>query len=255
MLREQTIEKLYAMKLQAMAEAFRQQLQQPDMNALSFEERFGMVVDSQWLWRQNRALAQRLKRAVLKQPATIEDLNYRHERQFDRAQMRSLASCQWVELHQNILISGPAGIGKTFISCALLEKACRQGYTALYTRAPRLFRDLSVAYADGSFDHMMARLAKTDVLAIDDFGLVALSDLERRHLLETIEDRHGNRSTIIASQFPIAAWHELIGSPSIADAVIDRLTSGAHRIELRGESIRAEKPQAAAAQDRVEVTS
>lgn len=253
MLREQTIEKLYAMKLRAMAEGFRQQLQQPDMNALSFEERFGLLVDSQWQWRQNRALAQRLKRAALKQPASVEDINHRHERQLDRAQMRGLAACQWVDLHQNVLISGPAGIGKTYLCCALLEKACRQGHTVLYTRAPRLFRDLAVAYGDGSFDRLLGKLAKTDVLAIDDWGLVALSDGERRHLLETIEDRHGCRSTIIASQFPVAAWHDLIGNPSIADAIVDRLTSGAHRIELQGESMRGGKPRPAAGDDDVEV--
>ena len=255
MLREQTIEKLYSMRLRAMGEAFQQQLQQPDMNALSFEERFGMVVDSQWLWRQNRALNQRLKHAQLRHPATFEDINYRHARQLDRAQMRSLAACQWIELHQPILITGPTGIGKTYLCCALLEKACRQGYTAFYTRAPRWFRELSVAYADGSFDRVLARLARTDVLAIDDWGLVAFSDADRRHLLEILEDRHGNRSTIITSQFPVAAWHELIGNPSIADTIVDRLTSSAHRIELYGETMRGSVSRAADGEDRVEVKS
>jgi DNA replication protein DnaC len=251
MLREQSIEKLYSMKLRAMAEAFHQQLQQPDMNKLSFEERFGMLVDSQWQWRQNRSLAQRLKHAGLKQSACLEDINYRHARQLDRSQMRQLAGGQWIELHQNILISGPTGIGKTYLCCALLEKACRQGYSARYARAPRFFRDLAVAYADGSFDRLLASWAKTDVLAVDDFGLVAFSDAERRHLLEIVEDRHGNRSTVIASQFPIASWHEMIGNPSMADNIMDRLTSEAHRLELQGESLRGKKAPAATTNEEV----
>jgi DNA replication protein DnaC len=243
MLREPTFEKLYSMKLRAMAEAFQQQIQQPDLNSLSFEERFAMVVDAQWLWRQNRALSVRLKKAQMKLTATLEDLNYRHTRQLDRAQMRTLASGQWVGRHQNVLITGPSGIGKTYLCCALLEKACRQGYSSFYVRAPRLFRNLTVAYADGSFDRVLTKLARTDVLAIDDWGLAALNDAERRHLLEVIEDRHESRSTIITSQFPVSTWHGLIGNPSMADAILDRLTSGAHRVELQGDSMRSADPR------------
>lgn len=242
MLHQQTIEKLHTLRLRGMLEALQEQMKQPEAGSLSFEERLGMLVDAEWLQRQNRALARRLKNARLKQPASMEDINYRHARDLDRSRMRSLADCQWVVQHQNVLITGPTGIGKTYISCALLEKACREGYTVSYARAPRFFRELSVAYVDGSFDRLLTRLARTDVLAVDDWGLVALNDAERRYFLEVIEDRHGSRSTVLTSQFPVETWHDLIGNPSIADATVDRLVSDAHRIELKGESMR--KPEA-----------
>jgi DNA replication protein DnaC len=238
MLHQQTIEKLHALRLPGMVQALQEQMTQPEVASLSFEERLGMLVDAECLQRQNRALARRLKNARLKQPASIEDINYRHVRQLDRSQMRSLAACQWVAQHQNVLITGPSGIGKTFICCALLQKACREGYTAVYYRAPKFFRELSVAYVDGSFDRLLTRLAKTDVLAVDDWGLVSLNDSERRYFLEVVEDRHGSRSTVLTSQFPVKAWHDLIGNPSIADATVDRLLSSAHRIELIGETMR-----------------
>ncbi|MBI4468866.1 MAG: ATP-binding protein [Acidobacteria bacterium] len=242
MLHQQTIEKLHILRLRGMLEALEEQSKQPEASSLSFEERLGMLVDAEWLQRQNRALARRLKHARLKQSACLEDINYRHARELDRSQMRSLVDCQWVVQHQNVLITGPTGIGKTYICCALLEKACREGYTVSYARAPRFFRELSVAYVDGSFDRLLTRLARTDVLAVDDWGLVALNDAERRYFLEVIEDRHGSRSTVLTSQFPVETWHDLIGNPSIADATVDRLVSNAHRIELKGESLRRPEP-------------
>jgi DNA replication protein DnaC len=244
MLHQQTIEKLHELRLPGMVQALEEQLKQPEVSSLSFEERLGLLVDAEWLQRQNRALARRLKNAHLKQPASIEDVNYRHVRQLDRAQMRSLAACQWVAQHQNVLITGPTGIGKTYLCCALLEKACREGYTAVYYRAPKFFRELSVAFVDGSFDRLLTRLAKTDVLAVDDWGLVSLNDAERRYFLEVIEDRHGCRSTVLTSQFPVKTWHDLIGNPSIADATIDRLLSSAHRIELMGDTMRRSEASA-----------
>lgn len=238
MLHEQTLEKLYALRLQGMARALEEQMKQPEMAGLSFEERLAMLVDAQWLWKENRALTLRLRNATLKHRASMENINYRHARQLDRSQVRSLASCQWVKQHQNVLITGPTGIGKSYLCCALLEKACREGYTAHYAQAHKLFRQLAVAYLDGSYDKLLSRLARTDVLAIDDWGLIPLADTERRHLFEVIEDRHGSRSTVVTSQFPVENWHELIGSPSIADSTIDRVVQGAHRITLLGETMR-----------------
>ena len=238
MLHEQTIEKLYSLRLQGMAHALQEQMKQPDMAGLAFEERLAMLVDAQWLWKENRALSLRLKNACLKHRASMENINYRHVRQLDRSQMRSLASCGWVKQRQNVLITGPTGIGKSYLCCALLEKACREGYSAYYTQAHKLFRQLAVAYVDGSYDKLLGRIAKMDVLAIDDWGLVPLADTERRHLFEVIEDRHGSRSTVVTSQFPVENWHELIGSPSMADATVDRIVQGSHRIELLGETMR-----------------
>jgi DNA replication protein DnaC len=238
MLREQTFDKLYALKLSGMALCLKEQLDNPDSSSLGFEERLAMLVEAQWLWRENRAVTRRLRSAALKMPASTEDINYRHPRQLDRASMRSLASCDWIRHHQNIAISGPSGIGKTYICCALLEQACRQGFTARYASAPKFFRHLAIAYADGSFDQVLSKLARTDVIAIDDWGLAPLSDVEKRHFLEVLDDRSGSRSTIVASQFKIDRWHELVGSPTLADAVIERILSNSHKIELQGETMR-----------------
>jgi DNA replication protein DnaC len=238
MTRELTFDKLYRMKLHGMAKALEDQLKQPDIANLSFEERLSMLVDAQWLWRENRSLATRLANAKLKQQASIEDINFRHPRQLDRSLIRSLAACEWVREHHNIAVSGPSGIGKTFLCCALLQKACREGFTALYFRAEKFFRTLAVAYADGSFDKVLSKLSRFDVLAIDDWGITPMGDRERRHMLEVLEDRNQARSIVITSQFPIKTWHEVVGSPTLADAVVERILTRAHRIELQGESIR-----------------
>jgi DNA replication protein DnaC len=241
MLREQTFEKLYGMKLHGLAQALQEQFTNPAAASLSFEERLGMLVDAQWLWRENRAVASRLRKACLKQPASIEDINYRHHRQLDRSVMRSLASCDWVKQHHNITISGPSGIGKTYICCALLEQACRKGYTAYYASAPKFFRQLAIGYADGSFDRILSRLARVDVLCVDDWGLTPLSEMERRHFLEVMDDRGGSRSTVLTSQFPVDNWHDLIGSPTLADAVMERILSNSYRLLLSGETMRPVK--------------
>jgi DNA replication protein DnaC len=241
MLREQTFEKLNSLKLHGMAQAFEQQLENPDAASLGFEDRLAMLVEAQWLWRENQAIKSRLRHATLKMPATIEDINYRHARQLERSMIRSLSSCDWVRQHHNVLISGPAGIGKTYICCALLDKACRQGFSARYLSAPKFFRRLGIAYADGSFDRMLAKLAKTDVVAIDDWGLAPLTDMQKQHLLEVLDDRCGARSTIVASQFVIDKWHDLVGSPTLADAIMERMLSNSYRIDLKGETLRSVK--------------
>jgi DNA replication protein DnaC len=238
MVREQTFEKLYKLQLHGMAQALEQQIQQPESAALGFEERLAMLVDAQWLWRENRAIASRLRRAHLKQLASIEDINYRHQRQLDRAQMKTLATCDWIRQHHNVTISGAAGLGKTYICNALLDKACREGFSALYVTASKFFRQLSVAYADGSFDQLLAKLSRIDVLAIDDWGLTLLSDMERRHLLEVLDDRNECRSTIVASQFEVGVWHNLVGNPTLGDSIMERILTHHHEIVLRGETIR-----------------
>jgi DNA replication protein DnaC len=241
MLREQTFEKLYSLKLHGMAQGFEQQLANPDSTELGFEERFAMLVEAQWLWRENQAIKSRLRKATLKMPASVEDINYRHARQLERSMIRSLSNCDWIRQHHNIAISGPSGIGKTYICCALLDKACREGFSVRYVSSPKFFRRLAIAYADGSFDRVLAGLAKTDVIAIDDFGLAPLTDMQKQYLLEVLDDRCGARSTIVASQFVIDKWHDLVGSPTLADAIMERILSNSYRIELKGETIRPVK--------------
>ena len=242
MLNQPTIEKLLALRLQGMAEGFRAQPQQAGITDLSFEERFALLVDQQWNWRQNRALARRLAQAKLRHRASMEDIDFRSPRGLDRALVRSLTQdSAWVREHQNIFLIGPTGIGKSFLACALAEKACRDGFTALYTRAAQLFRDLPLARADGSLRSLLARLARVDVLLVDDWAMAPLVDAERRDFLEICEDRYQIRSTILTSQLPVAKWHEQIGDPTLADSILDRLVHNAHRIEMRGESMRKKR--------------
>lgn len=239
MLNQQTIEKLHTMRLHGMAEAFRAQPQQAAITELSFEERFALLVDQQWNWKQNRALARRLDKAKLRHRACVEDIDLRHPRGLDRTLLRSLTQdSAWVRQHQNVFLIGPTGIGKSFLACALAEKACRDGFTAQYTRAPRLFRDLALARADGSSSSFLARLAKIDVFLVDDWAMAPLADAERRDFLEICEDRYQVRSTILTSQLPVARWHEQIGDPTLADSILDRLVHNAQRIEMQGESMR-----------------
>jgi DNA replication protein DnaC len=242
MLNQPTIEKLHALRLRGMAEAYRAQSEQAEITRLSFEERFALLVDQQWTWRQNRALERRLAKAKLRQRASVEDLDFRSPRGLDRALVRSLTQeSAWVREHQNIFLVGPTGIGKSYLACALAEKACRDGFTALYTRAAQLFRDLALARADGSLRTLLARLARVDVLLVDDWAMASLADAERRDFLEICEDRYQLRSTVLTSQLPVAKWHERIGDPTLADSILDRLVHNAHRIEMRGESMRKKR--------------
>jgi DNA replication protein DnaC len=245
MVREQTFQKLHSLKLSGLAQALETQLKDPEMAALGFEERLAMLVDAQWLWRENRATATRLRRARLKLAACMEDINYRHPRGLDRSVMQSLAGCDWIRRRHNITLTGPAGVGKTYLCCALLEKACRVGFTALYASSSKFFRQLGLAWADGTFDRLLAKLARIDVLAVDDWGLTPMTDMERRHFLEVLDDRTESRSTILTSQFPVHTWHELIGNPTLADAIVERVLSNSHRIELQGETLRPVKSMGA----------
>jgi len=223
MITEQTIEKMNALKLFGMRDAFAEQLEMSSYASLSFEERIGMLVDREWTDRENRRLKRRMKAAKLKIHASMEEIDYSGPRGLDESLMRSLSSCAWIKSHSSTLITGKTGTGKTFMACALADQAIKKGYAVLYYRAPRLFSELLMAKADGSYPRFMAKLARAALVAIDDWGLAPLSDSERRDFLEVVEDRHGTGSLIMCSQLPVSAWHELIGEPTVADAILDRL--------------------------------
>ena len=237
----QTIEKLSQMKLHTMATALQEQLEKPSLNGLSFEDRFAMIVDREWTSREDRKLTKRLKAARLKTQATVEDIDCQHPRGLDKSVIRSLASCQWIRSHHNVLITGPTGIGKTYLAEAFPNKACREGFTAVYYRSTRLFGELQIARGDGSYFKLLAKLAKVDLLSIDDWAMDPLTEQERKDFLELMEDRHGLKSTLITSQYPVSKWHDRIGEPTTADAILDRIVHNAHKITLKGESMRKTK--------------
>jgi DNA replication protein DnaC len=242
MLNQQTLHKLYVMRLNGMADAFRQQLEQSEPAGLSFEERFGLLVDRQWNWKEDRALARRLRNSRLRSTAAVEDIDYQTPRGLDRALLRSLAAeSEWVKQHFNIFLIGATGLGKSWLAAALAHKACRDGYTVYYARAAQLFRELALAHADGSFTRLLRRLSQTDVLVIDDWAMTPLNDMERRDFLEICDDRYQTRSLILTSQVPVANWHAQIGDPTAADSILDRLVHHAHRIELKGDSMRKKR--------------
>jgi len=241
MLKHPTLDKLHALKLTGMAAALADQSATPDITDLSFEERLGLLVDREMTERDNRRMSSRLRRAKLRHAAILEDIDYRNSRGLDKGLIQSLASCQWVKEHLNVLITGPTGVGKTWLACALAHKACREGYTAQYVRLTRLLRELTIAKGDGQYSKLLTSLAKVDVLILDDWGLMKLSAENRRDLLEVLEDRHGRRSTIATSQLPIEEWHGIIGDATLADAILDRLVHNAYKINLRGESMRKQQ--------------
>ncbi len=243
MLLEQTFTQLRELRLTGMADALEEQQAVPDVQSLSFEDRLALLVDREATVRENRRLTRLLRQAKLRLPASIEDLDFRSPRGLDRSVILRLAGCDWIRNHQVVLITGATGTGKTYLACALAQAACRQGISSRYLRLTRLIEDMALARADGSYPKLMNRLQKTDLLAIDDFGLAPLNQTERRDLLEVIEDRTGRRATLVASQLPLEHWHEVVGDATFADAILDRLVHHAHRITLKGASMRRKEPK------------
>lgn len=244
MLLSPTMEKLRLLKLAGMAKGLEEQQKLKSYQGLSFEERLGHLVDYEQALRENKRLTNRLSRARLKQQACVEDIVYPATRNLDRALVRKLSTCAWIKEHHNLVITGLTGVGKSYLACALAHKACLEGYTSLYTRAPRLFGELETAKADGRYQKVLQSFAKVDLLIIDDWGLSKLNGREERELLEVMEDRYEVRSTIFLSQVPVKDWHELIPNKTIADAILDRVVHNSYRIELSGPSMRKEKNKA-----------
>jgi DNA replication protein DnaC len=241
MLTHPTLDKLQALRLTGMVKGLEEQLQMTGLDELGFAERLGLLVDREMTERESRRLKDRLAKARLRQAAAVEDVDLRTPRGLDRSVFLALCSCQWITQHLNVLITGKTGTGKSYLACALAQKACREGFAALYHRVPRLLSELATAKADGRYPKLLASLARADVLVLDDWCLHPLTDAQRRDLLEILEDRYGRRSTVVTSQLPVDTWHDAIGDATLADAVLDRLVHNAYELRLKGESRRKEK--------------
>jgi len=241
MLLHPTLEKLTTMRFTGMAAALDEQMQMDGLDDMAFEERLGILLDREQAVRETRRMMTRLRKAKLRQQGSVEDIDFRHPRGLDKSLVVRLADCQWIRKHNNLIITGPTGVGKSYLACAFAEKACREGFSALYLRTTKLFEDLSLAKGDGRYLKLLTSYAKTDLLVLDDYGLLELNQEQRHDLLEILEDRHGLKSTLVTSQLPVEHWHEQIGDPTLADAILDRLVHSAHKIQLKGDSMRKKK--------------
>lgn len=241
MLLHPTIEKLTTMRFSGMAAALEEQMKMNGLEDMGFEDRLGLLLDHEQAVRETRRLKTRLRKAKLRQNGSVEDIDFRHPRGLDKSLVLRLSDCQWIKDHNNLIITGPTGVGKSFLACALAQKACREGFNTLYLRMTKLFEDLSLAKGDGRYLKLLTALAKADLLVLDDYGLIPLGQEQRHDFLEILEDRHNLKSTLVTSQLPIQHWHEQIGDPTLADAILDRLIHNAHKIKLEGESMRKKK--------------
>ena len=242
MLNQPTVDKLRQMRMGAMADALLEQQQDTQLGQLDFEERFGLLVEAEYLARKNRKVTNLLRAAQLRiSAACIEDIDCTPERGLAKSAIRQLANCRWIDEHANVILTGPTGVGKTYVACALAQQACRRGYKALYRRVPRLFDEVTLARADGSYPKLLKRVARTHVLVLDDWGLAPLNATKRHDLLEILEDREGLCSTVVTSQLPHDKWHDHIGDPTVADAIMDRVLHNAYKLKLAGPSRRKDK--------------
>lgn len=242
MLMNHTLQTLKALRLPGMLAAFEEQQTNSAATSLSFDERFALLVDREQVWRENRRVTRLLREAKLKSSqACLEDVRYGAGRKLDKAMIAQLGSCQWIRAHQNLILTGATGCGKTWLACALGNAACRQGLSVAYVRTPRLFEELRIAHGDGSFGKRLTCLAKTDLLILDDWGLAPLNQSERNDLLEVLDDRVASRSTLITSQLPVEHWHAYLNDPTLADAILDRVIHAAHKLTLAGESQRKQE--------------
>jgi len=241
MLTHPTLDKLQALRLNGMRQALEEQIRTPDIEELGFEERMGLLVDREYTERETRRLKARLSKAKLRHNASPEDIDYRTPRGLDKSLMTKLTTCTWLREHLNCLITGPTGIGKSWLACALGHKACREGFSVRHLRLPRFFRELAIARGDGRYHKLLSELAKTDLLVFDDLCMAPLSDEQQRDLLEILDDRFNVRSTLVTSQLPVEHWHQHLGDPTLADAILDRLVHNAYKLNLKGESMRKRK--------------
>jgi DNA replication protein DnaC len=238
MLTHPTHDRLIALGLTGMAKALEEQRRQPDIAALAFEERIAMMIDREALERENKRLTTRLKFACLRQSAIVEDVDMKAPRGLDKALFQKLVAGDWINRHQNLIVIGPTGVGKSWLACALGHKACRDDHSVFYQRVPRLFDALALARGDGRHARLLKTIARVELLILDDWGLTTLTNDQARDLLEIVDDRHNRGSTIVTSQLPVDHWHEAIANPTIADAILDRLVHNAHRLALNGDSMR-----------------
>lgn len=241
MLLHPTLEKLNTLRFTGMAAALDEQMRMNSLADMSFEERLGLLLDRETAARETRRMQTRLRAAKLRQDGCIEDIDFRHPRGLDKSLVLRLAGCGWIKERNNLIITGPTGVGKTYLACAFAQKACREGLNTLYLRTTKLFEDLALAKGDGRYLKLLKAFAKADLLVLDDYGLIQLGREQRHDLLEILEDRHGLKSTLVTSQLPVDHWHEQIGDPTMADAILDRLVHTAHKIQLTGESMRKKK--------------